>query len=141
MKPAKPTLVLNTGALDGFAAGQPQGSGRMGLLPRKGHGGPCNVFLDGADKALAGVSSSGDSGVSAKFFGSFLSFMSDHEKRHFLLHNDGQRNFQAAAGVHPQPERFERGVLHRPAEQRREGQDLGDPSGPLRPRPKGPAPG
>ena len=47
---------------------------------------PCVLFIDEVEKALAGVQSSGtlDSGVTARVFGSLLTWMQDHEKPVFL---------------------------------------------------------
>ena len=44
-------------------------------------------FLDEVEKAFSGVSSSGqtDSGVSARLFGSFLSWLNDHESDVFVV--------------------------------------------------------
>jgi len=54
------------------------------------------------EKALAGASSSGqtDSGVTARVFGSLLTWLNDHEERR-VLRRHVQRRQQAAAGVRP----------------------------------------
>ena len=48
---------------------------------------PCVLFIDEIEKALAGVQSSGqtDSGVSARMFGTFLTWLSDHESDVFVI--------------------------------------------------------
>src|ERR1043166_617924 len=48
---------------------------------------PCVLMVDEVEKALAGVASSGqtDSGVSARMFGSFLSWLNDHESDVFVV--------------------------------------------------------
>ena len=48
---------------------------------------PCVLFLDECEKALAGVASPGqtDSGVSARLFGSFLSWLNDHTSDVFVV--------------------------------------------------------
>ncbi len=48
---------------------------------------PCILFADEVEKALAGAASSGvtDSGVSARLFGSLLTWMSDHESDVFVV--------------------------------------------------------
>jgi SpoVK/Ycf46/Vps4 family AAA+-type ATPase len=48
---------------------------------------PCVCFVDEIEKALSGVSSSGqtDSGVSSRMFGSMLSWLSDHESDVFFI--------------------------------------------------------
>ena len=48
---------------------------------------PCLLFLDEVEKGLSGVASSGqtDSGVTARLFGSFLTWLSDHESDVFVI--------------------------------------------------------
>jgi SpoVK/Ycf46/Vps4 family AAA+-type ATPase len=46
---------------------------------------PCVCFLDEVEKALSGVNGSGDSGVSARLFGTFLSWLNDHESDVFTI--------------------------------------------------------
>ena len=46
---------------------------------------PCVLFLDEVEKALSGASSNGDSGVSARLFGTFLSWLNDHESDVFVI--------------------------------------------------------
>jgi SpoVK/Ycf46/Vps4 family AAA+-type ATPase len=48
---------------------------------------PCICFLDEIDKALSGVASSGstDSGVSARLFGTFLTWLNDHQSDVFVV--------------------------------------------------------
>ena len=48
---------------------------------------PAVLFIDEIEKALAGVQSSGqtDSGVSARMFGTFLGWLSDHESDVFVV--------------------------------------------------------
>src|SRR5439155_25404942 len=48
---------------------------------------PCVVMLDEVEKALSGVASSGqaDSGVSARMFASFLTWLNDHESDAFVV--------------------------------------------------------
>lgn len=47
---------------------------------------PCVLMVDEVEKALGGVSSgSSDSGVSARMFGSLLSWLSDHESEVFVV--------------------------------------------------------
>jgi len=43
------------------------------------------LFVDELEKALSGVSGSGDSGVSARLFGTLLTWMSDHESDVFVV--------------------------------------------------------
>jgi SpoVK/Ycf46/Vps4 family AAA+-type ATPase len=48
---------------------------------------PCVLFCDELDKGLAGVggNSQGDSGVSSRLFGNFLTWLSDHESDVFVV--------------------------------------------------------
>src|SRR3954464_10836001 len=74
----RPTLTLDVGALMGSLVGETEGRTRqaLGLIDAMS---PCITFIDEVDKALAGVQqpgASGDSGVSARLFGSFLSWLS-----------------------------------------------------------------
>ena len=48
---------------------------------------PCVLFLDEVEKALSGVAASGqtDSGVSARLFGTLLTWLSDHETDVFVV--------------------------------------------------------
>jgi SpoVK/Ycf46/Vps4 family AAA+-type ATPase len=46
---------------------------------------PCVVFIDELEKALAGVGSTGDSGVSSRLFGTVLSWLNDHESDVFVV--------------------------------------------------------
>ena len=46
---------------------------------------PAVLFLDECEKAFSGVSGQGDSGVSARLFGSFLSWLNDHESDVFVV--------------------------------------------------------
>lgn len=48
---------------------------------------PCVLMIDEVEKAFAGVSNSGqtDSGVSSRMFGSFLSWLNDHDSDVFVV--------------------------------------------------------
>lgn len=46
---------------------------------------PCIVMLDEVEKAFSGVGSSGDSGVAARMFGTFLSWLNDHDSDVFVV--------------------------------------------------------
>ena len=48
---------------------------------------PCILMIDEVEKALSGVASSGstDSGVSARLFGTFLTWLNDHESDVFTI--------------------------------------------------------
>src|SRR4051812_42793895 len=46
---------------------------------------PAILFVDEIEKALSGLQSSGDSGVSARMFGTMLGWLSDHESDVFTI--------------------------------------------------------
>jgi SpoVK/Ycf46/Vps4 family AAA+-type ATPase len=46
---------------------------------------PCVAMIDEVEKAFAGVNGQGDSGVAARMFGSFLSWLNDHESDVFVV--------------------------------------------------------
>jgi SpoVK/Ycf46/Vps4 family AAA+-type ATPase len=81
----RPTLVLDIGALMGSLVGQTESNVRQALRIVDAMA-PCVCFVDEADKSLSGVASSGqtDSGVSARLFGTLLSWMNDHESDVFV---------------------------------------------------------
>jgi hypothetical protein len=82
----RPTLVLDVGSLMGSLVGQTEGNVRQALRLADAMS-PCVLFVDEIEKALAGVASSGqtDSGVSARLFGSLLTWLSDHESDVFFI--------------------------------------------------------
>lgn len=75
----RPTLVMDVGALLGSLVGQSEANLRQALRIVDAMA-PCVLMIDEVEKALAGVASSGstDSGVSARIFGSLLTYLSDH---------------------------------------------------------------
>ncbi len=82
----RPTLALDVGALMGSLVGETEARTRQALRLVDAMC-PCVCFLDEVEKALAGVQSSGqtDSGVSARLFGSFLGWLSDHTSEAFVV--------------------------------------------------------
>ncbi|MAF76191.1 MAG: hypothetical protein CMF17_10140 [Idiomarinaceae bacterium] len=82
----RPTLSLDIGALMGSLVGQSESNIRQALKIADAMA-PCVLFLDECEKALAGAASSGqtDSGVSARLFGSFLSWLNDHQSDVFVI--------------------------------------------------------
>src|SRR4051812_15637899 len=82
----RPTLILDVGALLGSLVGQSEANIRQALRLVDAMS-PCVVMLDEVEKALSGVASSGqtDSGVSARMFASFLSWLNDHESDAFVV--------------------------------------------------------
>lgn len=83
---SRPTLTLDIGSLMGSLVGQTEANIRRALQIADAMA-PCVLFLDEIEKGLAGVSSSGqsDSGVSARLFGTFLSWLNDHTSDVFVV--------------------------------------------------------
>ena len=90
----RPVLQLDVGSLLGSLVGQSEERTRQALQIIDAMA-PCVLMIDEVEKAFAGVSGSGsnDSGVSARMFGSFLSWLNDHESDVFVVctSNDASR--------------------------------------------------
>src|SRR5580704_4087001 len=82
----RPTLILDVGALLGSLVGQTEQNIRHALKIADAMA-PCVLMADELDKALSGVASSGqtDSGVSARLFGTLLTWLNDHETDVFFV--------------------------------------------------------
>jgi hypothetical protein len=82
----RPTVVLDVGALLGSLVGQSESNVRAALKLADAMS-PCVLFADEIEKALAGATSSGqtDSGVTARVFGSLLTWLNDHESDVFFV--------------------------------------------------------
>ena len=82
----RPTLILDIGTLMGSLVGSTEANIRQALQIADAMA-PCVLMVDEVEKALAGVASSGstDSGVTARLFGTFLTWMNDHESDVFLI--------------------------------------------------------
>ena len=80
----RPTLILDIGALMGSLVGSTEANIRQALKIIDAME-PCICFIDEVEKALSGVSSSGDSGVSARLFGTFLTWLNDHQSDVFTI--------------------------------------------------------
>ncbi len=82
----RPTIVLDVGALLGSLVGQSESNVRAALKLADAMA-PCVLFCDELEKALAGATSSGqtDSGVTARVFGSLLTWLNDHESDVFFV--------------------------------------------------------
>jgi hypothetical protein len=80
----RPTLVMDVGALMGSLVGQTEERTRQALKIVDAMA-PAVLFIDEIEKALSGVQSSSDSGVSTRLFGTFLSWLSDHESDVFVV--------------------------------------------------------
>ena len=76
----RPTLILDIGSLMGSLVGLTEERTRQALRIADAMA-PCIVFVDEIEKGLAGVQAGGqaDSGVSARMFGTLLSYLNDHE--------------------------------------------------------------
>ena len=80
----RPTLILDIGSLMGSLVGSTEANIRQALKTIDAME-PCICFIDEVEKALSGVSSSGDSGVSARLFGTFLTWLNDHQSDVFTI--------------------------------------------------------
>lgn len=82
----RPTLVLDVGSLLGSLVGQSESNIRSALRIIDAMA-PAVVMLDEIEKMFAGVGSSGqtDSGVSARLFGTFLSWLNDRNSEVFVV--------------------------------------------------------
>jgi hypothetical protein len=82
----RPVLILDIGTLMGSLVGQTEERTRQALQIADAMA-PCVLMIDEVEKAFAGVGNSGqtDSGVSSRMFGSFLSWLNDHESDVFVV--------------------------------------------------------
>ena len=82
----RPTIVLDVGALMGSLVGQSEQNVRQALRIADAMA-PAILFIDECEKALSGAANSGqtDSGVSARLFGSLLTWMNDHTSDVYLV--------------------------------------------------------
>ncbi len=82
----RPTLILDIGVMMGSLVGQTEQNIRQALRIADAMA-PCLLFCDEVEKALSGVAGSGqsDSGVSARLFGSLLTWMNDHTSDVYLI--------------------------------------------------------
>jgi len=81
----RPTLTLDIGALLGSLVGQSEQNVRQALRIADAMA-PCVLFIDEIEKGLAGATGpSGDSGVSSRLFGTFLTWMNDHTSDVFVV--------------------------------------------------------
>jgi SpoVK/Ycf46/Vps4 family AAA+-type ATPase len=80
----RPVLQLDVGSLMGSLVGQSEERTRSALKVIDAMA-PCILMLDEIEKAFAGIGSTGDSGVAARMFGTFLSWLNDHESDVFVV--------------------------------------------------------
>src|SRR5207237_5354638 len=76
--------LLDVGSLMGSLVGQSEANLRQALRIADAMS-PCVIFCDELEKALSGVGSQGDSGVSTRLFGNLLTWLSDHESDVFFV--------------------------------------------------------
>ncbi len=77
-------MILDVGSLLGSLVGQSEERTRQALKVIDAMA-PCVLMIDEVEKAFAGVNGSGDSGVSSRMFGTFLSWLNDHESDVFVV--------------------------------------------------------
>ncbi len=80
----RPVLVLDVGSLMGSLVGQSEQRTRQALHTIDAMA-PCVVMIDEVEKAFSGLGSQGDSGVAARMFGTFLTWLNDHEADAFVV--------------------------------------------------------
>lgn len=80
----RPVLQLDVGSLMGSLVGQSEERTRAALKSLEAMS-PCIAMIDEIEKAFAGVSGAGDSGVTARMFGMFLSWLNDRESDVFVV--------------------------------------------------------
>lgn len=80
----RPVLTLDVGSLMGSLVGQSEERTRQALRIIDAMS-PCVAMIDEVEKAFAGMNGNGDSGVSSRMFGQFLSWLNDHESDVFVV--------------------------------------------------------
>ena len=80
----RPVLNLDVGSLMGSLVGQSEERTRQALRVIDAMA-PCIAMIDEVEKAFAGMNGSGDSGVASRMFGTFLSWLNDHQSDVFVV--------------------------------------------------------
>jgi hypothetical protein len=80
----RPTVILDVGALMGSLVGQSEERTRSALRSIDALA-PCVCVIDEVEKAFAGTGGAQDSGVTTRMFGTFLSWLSDHDSDVFVV--------------------------------------------------------
>ncbi|MAT14399.1 MAG: AAA family ATPase [Planctomyces sp.] len=82
----RPTLQLDIGRLMGSLVGESERNIRQALSIAEAMA-PCVLFIDEIEKGLSGVQSgnAGDSGVSTRLFGYFLTWLNDHQSDVYVI--------------------------------------------------------
>ena len=129
----RPTLILDIGALMGSLVGQTEERTRQALRIADAMA-PCIVFCDEIEKGLSGVQASGqtDSGVSARMFGTLLSYLNDHESDVYFVCS--ANDVSKLPPEFTRAERIRCDLLPRPARFAGEGEDLAALPGEVRAR-------
>jgi hypothetical protein len=79
-----PVIQLDVGGLMGSLVGQSEERTRSALKVIDAMA-PCIAMIDEVEKAFSGIGSTGDSGVAARMFGTFLSWLNDHQSDVFVV--------------------------------------------------------
>jgi ATPase family associated with various cellular activities (AAA) len=80
----RPVLQLDVGSLMGSLVGESEQRTRQALAIVDAMA-PAVLMLDEVSRAFAGVGGQGDSGVSSRMFGTFLTWLNDHESDVFVV--------------------------------------------------------
>lgn len=80
----RPVLILDVGGLMGSLVGQSEERTRRALKIVDAMA-PCVLMIDEVEKAFAGAGGNGDSGVTSRMFGAFLSWLNDHTSDVFVI--------------------------------------------------------
>lgn len=80
----RPVLQLDVGSLMGSLVGQSEERTRQALSVVDAMA-PCVLMIDEVEKAFSGMTGSGDSGVTSRMFGTFLSWLNDHTSDVFVV--------------------------------------------------------
>ncbi|QDU79659.1 ATP-dependent zinc metalloprotease FtsH 2 [Polystyrenella longa] len=82
----RPTLQLDIGRLMGSLVGESEKNIRQALSIAEAMS-PCVLFIDEIEKGLSGAQSgnAGDSGVSTRLFGYFLTWLNDHQSDVYVI--------------------------------------------------------
>ena len=80
----RPVLILDVGSLMGSLVGQSEERTRQALRIIDAME-PCVLMIDEVEKAFSGVGANGDSGVATRMFGTFLSWLNDHQSDVYVV--------------------------------------------------------
>ncbi|MCC7423455.1 MAG: AAA family ATPase [Planctomycetaceae bacterium] len=80
----RPVLVLDVGSLMGSLVGLSEERTRQALRILDAMA-PCVAMIDEVEKAFAGLSGANDSGVASRMFGTFLTWLNDHESDVYVV--------------------------------------------------------